>query len=196
MFIEEGGDRAEVQRPQWHKRENAISYLPKDDQKTWRRKLQRVYREPTYEAARERLTDLHAELQQINRRAARSLQEGLEETLTLHRLGLFDELGKSLSGYQLHREPHGRCQRIHRRRKALLSLPAAAPVDGPGGLGSRGGSPATRWPRRSSETTSCLGRGDSRRKLTRQEELLLRSLQLDLHLRQCEIRCYDTLRTS
>ena len=26
----------------------------------------------------------------------RSLQEGLEDTLTLHRLGLFDELGKSL----------------------------------------------------------------------------------------------------
>jgi hypothetical protein len=68
---------------------------------------QRAYQESTYEAAKERLTDLHAELQQINRRAARSLQEGLEETLTLHRLGLFDELGKSLSGRQLHREPHG-----------------------------------------------------------------------------------------
>ena len=48
-----------------------------------------------YEAARERLTDLHAELQQINRKAARSLQEGLEDTLTLYRLGLFDELRKS-----------------------------------------------------------------------------------------------------
>ena len=32
----------------------------------------------------------------LNRRAARSLQEGLEDTLTLHRLGLFDKLGKSL----------------------------------------------------------------------------------------------------
>ncbi len=32
----------------------------------------------------------------MSRSAARSLQEGLEETLTLHRLGLFDELGKSL----------------------------------------------------------------------------------------------------
>ena len=67
-----------------------------------------TYQEPTYEAAKERLTDLHAELQQINRKAARSLQEGLEDTLTLHRLGLFDELGKSLSGHRLHREPDGR----------------------------------------------------------------------------------------
>jgi transposase-like protein len=102
------GDRAEVQRCQWHKRRNVVSYLPKADQKTWRSRLQRAYQETTYEAAKERLTDLHAELQQINRKAARSLQEGLEDTLTLHRLGLFDELGKSLSGHQLHREPDGR----------------------------------------------------------------------------------------
>ena len=102
------GDRAEVQRCQWHERKNVVSYLPKADQTTWRFRLQRAYQETTYEAAKERLTDLHAELQQINRRAARSLQEGLEETLTLHRLGLFDELGKSLPGGQLHREPDGR----------------------------------------------------------------------------------------
>ena len=90
------GDRAEVQRCQWHKRKNVVSYLPKADQKTWRSRLQRAYEETTYEAAKERLTDLYAELQQINRKAARSLQEGLEDTLTLHRLGLFGELGKSL----------------------------------------------------------------------------------------------------
>ena len=90
------GDRTEVQRCQWHKRRNVVSYLPKADQKTWRSRLQRAYQETTYEAAKERLIGLHAELQQINRRAARSLQEGLEETLTLHRLGLFDKLGKSL----------------------------------------------------------------------------------------------------
>jgi transposase-like protein len=90
------GSRAEVQRCQWHKRENVVSYLPKADQSAWRKKLQRAYREPTYEAAKERLAGLHAELQQINRKAARSLQEGLEETLTLHKLGLFEELGRNL----------------------------------------------------------------------------------------------------
>ncbi|WP_259088711.1 transposase [Salinibacter ruber] len=64
--------------------------------KKWRKKLQWAYQEPTYEAAKERLTGLHAELEQINRKAANSLMEGLEETLTLHRLGLFEELGRSL----------------------------------------------------------------------------------------------------
>jgi transposase-like protein len=89
------GQWAEVQRCQWHKRENVVSHLPKADQKKWRKKLQRAYREPTYEAAKERLAGLHAELEQINRKAASSLREGLEETLTLHRLGLFEELGRS-----------------------------------------------------------------------------------------------------
>lgn len=42
------------------------------------------------------MSNLHAELQQINRSAARSLQEGFEETLTLHRLEVFDEVGRTL----------------------------------------------------------------------------------------------------
>jgi transposase-like protein len=90
------GACAQVQRCQWHKRENVVSYLPKADQSAWRKKLQRPYREATYEAAKKRLLGLHAELEQINRKAAASLREGLEETLTLHRLGLFEELGRSL----------------------------------------------------------------------------------------------------
>jgi transposase-like protein len=90
------GRFAKVQRCQWHKRENVVSYLPKADQKSWRHRLQRAYEEPSYEQAKKRLMELKAELHQINRRAARSLQEGLEETLTLHRLGLFVELGRSL----------------------------------------------------------------------------------------------------
>jgi transposase-like protein len=90
------GRYAEVQRCQWHKRENVVSYLPKADQSAWRKKLQQAYQEPSYERAKARLLELKAELEQINRKAARSLGEGLEETLTLHRLGLFEELGRSL----------------------------------------------------------------------------------------------------
>jgi transposase-like protein len=134
------GQRAEVQRCQWHKRENVVSYLPKADQKKWRKKLQRAYQEPTYEAAKERLTDLHAELQQINRTAAHSLQEGLEETLTLHRLGLFEDGNLRLprtkpQDHKLHRKPHGGDSRPHRQRETLAPLPAAPPVDGPGADG-------------------------------------------------------------
>jgi len=85
-----------IQRCQWHKRENIVGYLPKSERKKWRRKLRRAYRKPTYEEAKSALKDLHAELQEVNRSAARSLEEGLEETLTLHRLGVFEEVGRSL----------------------------------------------------------------------------------------------------
>ena len=40
-----------IQRCQWHKRENVISYLPRVDQKGWRQRLQRAYQRPTYEEA-------------------------------------------------------------------------------------------------------------------------------------------------
>jgi transposase-like protein len=89
------GVRALVQRCQWHKRENVVSYLPKGIQASWRRKLQEAYEEPTYERAKEKLLKIRKELQLINRSAVNSLDEGFEETLTLHRLGLFQELGIS-----------------------------------------------------------------------------------------------------
>ena len=84
-----------VQRCQWHKRENVISYLAKRDQPAWRRKLQAAYAHPTYAAAKRALDRLHHELHLANASAAASLAEGLEETLTLHRLGVFPALGVS-----------------------------------------------------------------------------------------------------
>jgi len=60
-----------------------------------RRRLQRAYEEPTYAKAHAALDRLAAELEALNLSAVRSLQEGLEETLTLHRLGLMPELKDS-----------------------------------------------------------------------------------------------------
>jgi transposase-like protein len=64
---ETAGDRGLIQRCQWHKRENIVGYLLKSDRKKWRRKLRRAYQKPTYEEAKAALTDLHAQLQEINR---------------------------------------------------------------------------------------------------------------------------------
>ena len=89
-------DRALVQRCQWHKRENVVSYLSKSEQAPWRRRLQRAYDRPEYEEALAALEKLHEELEERNQSAAGSLREGLEETLTLHRLGLYGVLGRSL----------------------------------------------------------------------------------------------------
>jgi transposase-like protein len=90
------GSQAVVQRCQWHKRENVVAYLPKSQQPAWRQKLQAAYERPTYAEAKAGLLRGRPELRLLNESAVRSLDEGLEETLTLHRLGVFRELGISL----------------------------------------------------------------------------------------------------
>jgi putative transposase len=89
------GDAAAVQRCQWHKRENVVRYLPISQQAPFRRKLQAAYEQPSYAAAKKALQRVRSELASINISAVSSLDEGFEETLTLHRLGLFKELGRS-----------------------------------------------------------------------------------------------------
>lgn len=91
------GKYALVQRCQWHKRENVLSYLSQEHQDQFRGKLQRAYSEPDYEIAKSKLKEIMIELMKINRSAARSLEEGLEETLTIHRLGLVEQLGRSFT---------------------------------------------------------------------------------------------------
>ncbi|MGH7206653.1 MAG: IS256 family transposase [Nitrospiraceae bacterium] len=90
------GAQALVQRCQWHKRENVVRYLPPRQHATWRQKLQAAYAQPTYEQAKAALLAVRKELRLLNASAVASLDEGLEETLTLHRLGLFPVLGVSL----------------------------------------------------------------------------------------------------
>jgi len=90
-----------VQRCQWHKRENVVSYLAKQDQPTWRRKLEAAYAHPMYTDAKRALERVHQELRVRNESAAASLAEGLEETLTLHRLNVFPELGVSFRSTNL-----------------------------------------------------------------------------------------------
>jgi transposase-like protein len=91
------GIYAFIQRCQWHKRENVISYLDDAQQELCRRRMKQAYAKTTYAEAKHELEKLDQELSKINPSAAGSLQEGLEETLTLHRLGLAPELGRSLN---------------------------------------------------------------------------------------------------
>ena len=87
--------KAAVQRCQWHKRENVVRYLSTSQQPVFRRKLQRAYDQATYSQAKAGLKKVRAELMLLNQSAVASLDEGFEETLTVHRLGLFKELGRS-----------------------------------------------------------------------------------------------------
>jgi transposase-like protein len=90
------GAQALVQRCQWHKRENVVAYLPKSQRTTWRRKLQAAYERPSYPEAKSALLRMRHDLRLLNESAVKSLDEGFEETLTLHRLGVFPALGVSL----------------------------------------------------------------------------------------------------
>lgn len=86
-----------VQRCQWHKRENVVAYLPKGLQTEFRKKLQTAYGKEDYEKAKAVLEAIKAELRLINTSAVNSLEEGFEETLTIHRLGMHKELRRSFT---------------------------------------------------------------------------------------------------
>ena len=81
--------RALVQRCQWHTRENVVSDVAKREQPVWRQRLQRADNRPEYDEALAALQSLQHELEDRNQSAAGSLAEGLDETLTLHRLGVY-----------------------------------------------------------------------------------------------------------
>ena len=91
------GEQVAVQRCQWHKRENVLSYLPKARHAEWRRKLQAASAHGGAADAKRALLRLVDELRVLNESAARSLEDGLDETLTLHRLGLHADLRQSLN---------------------------------------------------------------------------------------------------
>ena len=87
---------AVIQRCQWHKIENVVSYLPKSLHALWRAKLRQAYAQHGYAQAKQTLLMLKGELKIINPSAAASLEEGFEETLTLHRLKVHAQLSKHL----------------------------------------------------------------------------------------------------
>jgi transposase-like protein len=90
------GEQAEVQRCQIHKMRNVIDHLPEGCRADWRRRLRNAYALTDYAAARAELEKLWRQLVEINPSAARSLEEGMEETLTLHRLGVSPLLRRTL----------------------------------------------------------------------------------------------------
>src|SRR5205814_5927361 len=85
------GERVLIQRCQLHKRRNITEHFA-DGQKQWDRKLANAYDLLHYQDAKRALNQIHRELMEVNPSAARSLEEGLEETLTVHRLGVPTEL--------------------------------------------------------------------------------------------------------
>jgi len=90
------GDRGLVQRCQLHKRRNVCGHFANEKAAHWNRKLAQAYDLPDYASARKALERIQRELTNANPSAARSLAEGLEETLTLQRLNVPPELRRTL----------------------------------------------------------------------------------------------------
>jgi putative transposase len=91
------GESAPIQRCQVHKRRNVLDHLTDEQKPAVAKKLNAAYALEGYEAAKQALNLLHRELLDLNPSAARSLGEGMEETLTVHRLHLPMQLRKTLA---------------------------------------------------------------------------------------------------
>ena len=91
------GESAPIQRCQVHKRRNVLDHLTEEQKPAVAKRLNAAYALEDYAAAREALNGLHRELMDLNPSAARSLGEGLEETLTVHRLHVPQQLRLTLA---------------------------------------------------------------------------------------------------
>jgi putative transposase len=95
------GEAAPIQRCQVHKRRNVLDHLTDDDKPIIAQKLNSIYTMEDYTAAKTALDGLHRELMHLNPSAARSLGEGLDETLTVVKLHVPEQLRKSLASTNL-----------------------------------------------------------------------------------------------
>ena len=95
------GSCAVIQRCQVHKTRNVVDHITEEYQYQVRAKLHNAYAMSEYADAKRALNGLLRELMDLNPSAARSLEEGLDETLTVHRLRVPEKLRATLSSTNL-----------------------------------------------------------------------------------------------
>jgi transposase-like protein len=85
-----------VQRCLWHKERNVLGHLPERDRPPIKAHMRRAWRETDYPRALEQLNRLADELERTHPGAAGSLREGVDETLTVIKLGIRGKLRRTL----------------------------------------------------------------------------------------------------
>jgi len=95
------GQCALIQRCQVHKIRNVVDHLSEEYQGNARSKLRNAYAMLEYADAKRARDSLWRQLMDLNPSAARSLEEGAEETLTVHRLRVPEKLRRSLASTNL-----------------------------------------------------------------------------------------------
>jgi len=91
------GDKALIQRCQVHKMRNVVDYVPDGMHDNVRRAMRQAYRMKEVDRARTQLKNLARALEKEHPSAAASINEGLEETLTVKALRLPEALERTLS---------------------------------------------------------------------------------------------------
>jgi putative transposase len=90
------GTDTPVQRCVRHKERNVLDHLPERDRPAVKRRLRSAWKLDDHAAALERLRVLAGELDRTHPGAASSLREGMDETVTLARLGIRGSLRRTL----------------------------------------------------------------------------------------------------
>ncbi|MDQ3850952.1 MAG: IS256 family transposase [Actinomycetota bacterium] len=91
------GVHTPVQRCVRHKERNVLDHLPEHQRDTVRRRLRAAWALDDHDTALERLQVLADELARTDPGAAASLREGMQETLTITRLGVRGQLKRTLA---------------------------------------------------------------------------------------------------
>jgi putative transposase len=104
-----------IQRCQVHKKRNVLSYLPKSEQANISMSLTMAYREFDYKTAKDKLLLIAGNLEYRYPKAAASLREGLEETLTVNRLNVPGLLRETLCSTNPMESANSACRGIIRR---------------------------------------------------------------------------------
>lgn len=126
------GSRALIQRCRVHKKRNIQKYLPKKYHGMLSLKLKMAWGMTDYDKALKELRKVHDWLASLNQAAAESLDEGMEETLTINRLSLPPQLRRIFSSTNLIESCFSRagdlCRNVKRWRDGNMAQRWAASV--------------------------------------------------------------------
>jgi len=90
------GEDVPIQRCLKHKERNILDHLPKEYHRGVRQRLRAAWDLREYDTAKRELQKVVHYLRDLSPSAAASLEEGFEDSLTLHRLGVPEDLRRSL----------------------------------------------------------------------------------------------------